>query len=67
MFGLGGIFVEVLKDVSVPRCPGGCRGDAAMLSDINGAPILKGVRGEAPRDTKALADVLVAAIRQRIR
>ncbi len=58
MFGLGGIFVEVLKDVTFRVAPVGVEETLSMLSDINGAPILKGVRGEAPRDTKALADVL---------
>jgi acetyltransferase len=58
MFGLGGIFVEVLKDVTfrvTPVTPGQAQ---RMLSEIRGAPILSGVRGEAPRDKKALADVL---------
>lgn len=58
MFGLGGIFVEVLKDVTFRVAPVGVDETLTMLSDINGAPILKGVRGEAPRDTKALAEVL---------
>lgn len=58
MFGLGGIFVEVLKDVTFRVAPVGVDETLTMLSDINGAPILRGVRGEAPRDTKALAAVL---------
>ncbi len=49
MFGLGGIFVEVLKDVTFRVAPVGADETLTMLSDINGAPILKGVRGEAPR------------------
>ncbi len=51
MFGLGGIFVEVLKDVTFRVAPVGVDETLTMLSDIIGAPILKGVRGEAPRDT----------------
>jgi acetyl coenzyme A synthetase (ADP forming)-like protein len=58
MFGLGGIFVEVLKDVTFRVAPVS-RGQAEqMLSEIRGAPILDGVRGEAPRDKAALVDVL---------
>lgn len=58
MFGLGGIFVEVLKDVTfrvTPVTPGNA---LRMLGEIRGAPVLAGARGEAPRDRKALADVL---------
>ena len=58
MFGLGGIFVEVLKDVTfrvTPVTPGQAR---QMLGEIRGAPILAGVRGEAPRDQQALADTI---------
>jgi acyl-CoA synthetase (NDP forming) len=58
MFGLGGIFVEVLKDVTFRVAPV-ARGHALrMLDEIRGAPILAGVRGELPRDRQALADVL---------
>jgi acyl-CoA synthetase (NDP forming) len=58
MFGLGGIFVEVLKDVTFRVAPVS-RGQAEqMLSEIRGAPILDGVRGEAPRDKAALVDLL---------
>jgi acetyl coenzyme A synthetase (ADP forming)-like protein len=58
MFGLGGIFVEVLKDVTfrvAPVAPGQAK---RMLGEIRGAPVLSGVRGELPRDRQALADVL---------
>jgi acetyltransferase len=58
MFGLGGIFVEVLKDVTfrvAPVAPGQAE---LMLGEIRGAPILAGVRGELPRDRKVLAEVL---------
>jgi acetyltransferase len=58
MFGLGGIFVEVLKDVTFRVAPV-TEGQAnKMLSEIRGAPILAGARGESPRDRKALADVI---------
>lgn len=58
MFGLGGIFVEVLKDVTFRVAPVSNTQAVRMLGEIRGAPILAGVRGEAPRDRKALADVL---------
>jgi len=58
MFGLGGIFVEVLKDVTFRVAPISEREASTMLDEIRGAPILEGTRGEAPRDKKALANVL---------
>jgi len=58
MFGLGGIFVEVLKDVTFRVAPISEKEATLMLDEIRGAPILEGVRGEAPRDKKALAKVL---------
>jgi acetyltransferase len=58
MFGLGGIFVEVLKDVTFRVAPISEEEAASMLDEIRGAPILDGTRGEAPRDKKELAKVL---------
>ncbi len=58
MFGLGGIFVEVLKDVTFRVAPVNEAMAAQMLTDIKGAPILAGVRGEKPRDRAVLAEVL---------
>jgi acetyltransferase len=58
MFGLGGIFVEILKDVTFRVAPVSADQAYKMLSDINGAPILEGARGEAPKDRRALAEVL---------
>jgi acetyltransferase len=58
MFGLGGIFVEVLKDVTFRVAPISESEAAAMMDEIRGAPILDGTRGEAPRDKAALASVL---------
>ncbi len=58
MFGLGGIFVEVLKDVTFRVAPIAESEAMAMLSEIKSAPILEGVRGESPRDKVALAKVL---------
>ncbi len=58
MFGLGGIFVEVLKDVTFRVAPVNKSQIEQMLTEIRGAPMLKGVRGELPRDQAALVDVL---------
>ncbi len=60
MFGLGGIFVEVLKDVTFRVAPVPSSQALRMLDEIRGAPIIAGVRGEAPRDRQALADVICA-------
>jgi acyl-CoA synthetase (NDP forming) len=58
MFGLGGIFVETLKDVTF-RVPPLTDIDAEeMIRQISGYALLAGVRGEAPIDFKALAEVL---------
>ena len=58
MFGLGGIFVEVLKDVTFRVAPVATSQALRMLGEIRGAPILRGVRGESPRDQEALADTI---------
>lgn len=58
MFGLGGIFVEVLKDVTFRVAPVSTSQALRMLSEIRGAPILAGVRGELPRDREALAETI---------
>jgi acetate---CoA ligase (ADP-forming) len=58
MFGLGGIFVEVLKDVVFRRCPFGPDTAEAMIRSIKGAPLLSGARGRKKADVKALAKML---------
>ena len=59
MFGLGGIFVEVLKDVTF-RLPPVSKSDAlGMMAEIKGAPILKGVRGAKPADVDSVAEIVV--------
>jgi acetyl coenzyme A synthetase (ADP forming)-like protein len=58
MFGLGGIFVEVLKDVTFRVAPISIGEARRMMNDIKGAPILAGVRGESPRDREKLAETL---------
>ncbi len=58
MFGLGGIFVEILKDVVFRRCPFGEDVAEEMIRSIKGAPLLLGARGRRPADVKALAAML---------
>ncbi|MBA7677648.1 hypothetical protein ES703_85908 [subsurface metagenome] len=59
MFGLGGIFVEVLKDISFRIIPLEERDAEEMITEIKGYEILKGVRGKPPRDIQAIKEVLM--------
>ena len=59
MFGLGGIFVEALKDISLRVAPVS-RGDAKeMIREIRGYSMLQGMRGRPPVDFQALTDVIL--------
>jgi acyl-CoA synthetase (NDP forming) len=58
LFGLGGVFVEVLHDVVLRRCPFGEDEAARMIGAIQGAPLLHGARGRRPADVAALAAML---------
>jgi len=58
MFGLGGIFVEILQDVVLHRCPFGPDVAEEMIRSIKGAPLLLGARGRPLADIKALAEML---------
>ncbi|MFX1415187.1 MAG: acetate--CoA ligase family protein, partial [Promethearchaeota archaeon] len=60
MFGLGGIFVEVLKDVTFRLIPLTEIDAREMIREIKAAKILDGIRGEAPRDVDALVDVIIS-------
>ncbi|NIR86169.1 acetyl-CoA synthetase [Candidatus Bathyarchaeota archaeon] len=63
MFGLGGIFVEVLKDVSFRIAPI-TRSDAQeMITEVKGYPILRGYRGQPPADINAIVEILVSTSR----
>ena len=63
MFGLGGIFVEVLKDVVFNLTPVTDAEAGEMLSEIKGASILKGVRGQKGADLAAI-ETLVCRLSQ---
>ncbi len=60
MFGLGGIFVEVYKDVAFRLSPMGRNVARRMVKSIQGYPILKGLRGEAPSDIEAIEKNIVS-------
>lgn len=59
MFGLGGIFVEVMKDVTFRVAPFGLTEAHKMIDEIKGSAILDGARGQPPADKDALAKALV--------
>ncbi len=58
VFGLGGIFIEVLKDVSMRVAPVGKRDALEMIEEIRGFQILKGFRGKPRADVEKIIDVL---------
>lgn len=58
MFGLGGIYVEVLKDVTFRIAPISFKDAEKMISEIKAIKLLKGVRGEKSIDFKKLATVI---------
>jgi acetyltransferase len=58
-FGLGGIFVEVLKDISLRIAPLSQSDAGQMIKEIKGYRILEGIRGRKAADIEAVADVLL--------
>src|SRR5205823_7910179 len=59
MFGLGGVFVEVLKDVTFRVPPFGKDDARRMLEEVQGAALLGGARGRPKVDRTALVDVIM--------
>src|SRR6185295_4637916 len=63
MFGLGGILVEVLRDVAFRIAPFGREEAKRMMGEIRGARLLDAVRGMPPADRGAVEDVLLRIAR----
>ncbi|WP_135822446.1 acetate--CoA ligase alpha subunit [Halostella litorea] len=58
LFGLGGIFVEVIEDTTVRVAPLGRDEAEAMVDDIDAAPLLRGARGRTPADEDAIVETI---------
>ncbi len=59
MFGLGGVYVEVLRDVVLRLCPLLDSDAGEMIAEVRMVKLLEGVRGEPRRDLDALAEVIL--------
>jgi acyl-CoA synthetase (NDP forming) len=59
MFGLGGVLVEILKDVSFRIVPLAKRDTREMIREIKGFPLLQGYRGSEPVDVENLENMLL--------
>ncbi len=59
MFGLGGIYVEVMKDVSFRAVPITKREAMSMIKEIKSYPLLLGVRGEGRKDINSIIDTII--------
>jgi succinyl-CoA synthetase beta subunit len=59
MFGLGGLFVELFRDVSFALAPVDREQAMWLISETKGEKILKGFRGKPPLDMNAIADIIV--------
>jgi acyl-CoA synthetase (NDP forming) len=59
MFGLGGIYVEIMKDVSFRALPVSREEVHSLLKDVRSYPLLLGVRGEESKDIEELIEVMI--------
>lgn len=59
LYGLGGIFVEALRDVSLRLCPVSRLDAREMIAEVAGSRLLQGFRGSPQADVEALTDALV--------
>jgi acetyl-CoA synthetase (ADP-forming) len=60
LFGLGGIFVEVLKDASFRVAPVTGLDSRQMVEEVRGYPLLRGIRGQPASDEEAITQILQA-------
>jgi len=63
MFGLGGVFVEILKDVTFRIAPVSEQDAREMITEIKAYPVLKGYRGQPPADIEAIVKILLSTSR----
>jgi len=66
LFGLGGVFVEVLKDVALRVAPLTRADVEEMIREVKGFPLLDGARGRPKADVDALADLLMNVSRMAV-
>ena len=59
LFGIGGIYVEVIGDVVLRMAPFNRIEARTMIEEIKGIKLLQGVRGQKPSDLEAVVDVLL--------
>jgi acyl-CoA synthetase (NDP forming) len=59
MFGLGGIYVEIMRDIAFRAFPLGRQETLKMISQIRSYPLLLGVRGEKRKDIETVADTII--------
>ncbi|MGI6575692.1 MAG: acetate--CoA ligase family protein [bacterium] len=59
VFGLGGVFVELFADISLRVLPIQKKDAEAMVTEVKSSKLLAGYRGDTPKDTAALVDILV--------
>lgn len=60
MFGLGGIFVEILKDVTFRIAPVSEQEAKEMITEVKAYPLLQGYRGQPPADVNAIVQILLS-------
>jgi acetyltransferase len=63
MFGLGGIYVEVLQEIAFRLAPLSRVDAETMISEVRGSRLLQGVRGQPPADREAIIEALLAMSR----
>jgi len=66
LFGLGGIYVELLKDVALRTAPLREEDARDMIEEIQGKALLDGVRGQPPRDRQALVSIMMQLSRMAV-